>query len=175
MENVYESLVFIDVEHKEFFEKNKADKEDVYKDSLVYLVGLSEDTRKHFDHILTAEGLNPMILDEPWVAGTSFRTLVLAFNLYNGFVYGLDCHYLEDKELEDLTKTELIKAIQDGKEGSIDNLFSYSLGYYYLQAINIRFKTVKYENNRRVLEKLAKSKQANENIENLLSELAKDE
>ena len=109
------------------------------------------------------------------MAVKSFRTLVLAFNLYNGFVYGLDCHYLEDKELEDLTKTELIKAIQDGKEGSIDNLFSYSLGYYYLQAINIRFKTVKYENNRRVLEKLAKSKQANENIENLLSELAKDE
>ncbi|MBO0481539.1 DUF6075 family protein [Candidatus Enterococcus courvalinii] len=149
------NLSYISPEHQDFYEKNKsADGTDVYRDSLVYLVGLSEDTRIRFDQILTDQGINPEILDEEWITGGAFRTLTLAFNLYNGYTYGLDQHNLEDKRLNDLSKEELIKEIENGKKNSVENLFGYGHGYYYLQAINLRFSLSKGERNRKALEKM---------------------
>lgn len=142
------NLEFLNKEHKDFYVMN-SDQGDSYKKSLVYLVGLTEDTRSHYSDILTNEGINRAIFNEGWLTGETTRLLILAFNLWNGFTFGYSDSRNDEKDLEDMTKEELAEIIRSGSRNSVDELFSGELGYYYLQAVNLRFNLDKNEESRK--------------------------
>lgn len=48
-----------------------------------------------------------------------------------------------------MTKEELVQIIRSGFRNSVDELFSGELGYYYLQAVNLRFNLDKNEESRK--------------------------
>lgn len=113
-------LTFIDNAHVNFYSEHSKEN-DVYKNSLVYLIGLTEDTRNHFSEILTQDGINLDVFNNGWITGETRRLLILGFNLWNGYLYGS----------ENNEKNTSLNAV--------DEIFSGELAYYFLQAVNIRF------------------------------------
>ena len=92
-----EKINFKDLKHKEFYIMNVLDVKqelDVYNKSLIYLLGLSEDTRNHFNNIYDVEKreINIEELNAPWQTSGSLAITRLAFNLFNGFA-GLENEY----------------------------------------------------------------------------------
>ena len=84
------NILFQDETHKQFFNSmlEKADRGgDVYHEAFFYLMGLTEETRRHIsqmydfkDHCLIFEGLN-----QGWQTGTTIMICRLAINLFNGY------------------------------------------------------------------------------------------
>lgn len=129
-------LIYKNNKHEEFYFLNKTEN-DVYRNALIYLVGLTEDTRNHFSEILTNEGINLNVLHSGWITGETRRLLILGFNLYNEYIY-----------------------VSEGKKGNfemntVSEIFCGELAYYYMQAIDIRFEVYKKERkNREFIEKI---------------------
>lgn len=144
MEN---KLTFIDTKHEEFYEKHGAEG-DSYKKSFVYLIGLTEDTRNHYPSIFSEGGINREVINEGWLTGETTRLLILAFNLWNGYKFGYSDPINDEKNLEDMSKDELVSIVQSGFNNSVDQLFLGELGYYYLQGVNLRFNLDKKEASR---------------------------
>lgn len=118
-------MKYIDEKHKEFVtEKNKklieTGKNDVYHKSLVYILGISEETRKKFNKIYDEDSdtVNQECIDEPWQTGSSKKICRMAFSLWNGTV-----NLAADKEYF----------------YSPDELFSCSYSPYFWQGIKIRY------------------------------------
>ncbi|MFJ1627928.1 DUF6075 family protein [Marinilactibacillus psychrotolerans] len=122
-------LIYKNNKHEEFYFLNKTEN-DVYRNALIYLVGLTEDTRNHFSEILTNEGINLNVLHSGWITGETRRLLILGFNLYNGYMY------------------ESEGSKNDIDLNTVSEIFSGELAYYYLQAIDIRFDVYKNERKR---------------------------
>ena len=83
------NILFHSEEHKCFFtEKISENGADVYYSPLVYLMGLTEETRGHFKDCFSEEerGINPAALEANWQTGTTDKITRLAFNLWNGWV-----------------------------------------------------------------------------------------
>lgn len=86
-------MEFYNEEHKRYFEEMSQKKElDVYNKAVVYLLGLTEETRKHTADVyniergeIEVEGLN-----KPWQTGTTGIICRLAFNLFNGYAGEID-------------------------------------------------------------------------------------
>ncbi len=83
-----EDLKFYDEEHKKFYKEHTEGKKlDNYNKSLIYLLGLIEETRNNFltlyDEITREIKINAM--NEGWQTGTSLSITKLAFNLFNGY------------------------------------------------------------------------------------------
>lgn len=117
-----DQLKFYDTEHKNFFnEHTKGEKLDSYNKSLIYLLGLTEETRKHFDKLYN-ERTRQIELSgttEGWQTGTSLATTKLAFNLFNGY------SGLEDRESRLYT---------------VENIFCYKeYAPYFYEGIKLRF------------------------------------
>ena len=83
-----EFLKFYDDEQRKFFLRHNGEKLDIYNKSLVYLLSLTEDTRKHFASIYdeSKREINIDILSKSWQTSTSIIICRLAFNLFNGFI-----------------------------------------------------------------------------------------
>lgn len=75
-------LTFIDNAHANFYSEHSKEN-DVYKNSLVYLIGLTEDTRNHFSEILTQDGINLDVFNNGWITGETRRLLIL------GLIFGM--------------------------------------------------------------------------------------
>lgn len=146
-------LVFINPDHEDFYMKNKTDS-DVYRNSLFYLIGLTEDTRNHFLEIYSEGGINRSVINSAWVTGETMRLLILGFNLFNGYRYGYSDPKNDEIDYEDFSKDQLIEMVKFGFRNNIDWIFSGGLGYYYFQAINIRFKITEGEKNRKELDSI---------------------
>ncbi|MDN8588109.1 DUF6075 family protein [Paenibacillus sp. 11B] len=83
-------MIFKDLAHEQFYEGNviRAERQhDPYRSALFYLLGLTEDTRRHINDLydfredsIRLEGLN-----NGWQTGTTVRLSRLAFNLYSGY------------------------------------------------------------------------------------------
>ncbi len=56
--------------------------------SLIYLLGILEETREHIEEIITIKtgAIHPKCLKLPWVTPLARRTIILAFNLYDNWV-----------------------------------------------------------------------------------------
>lgn len=161
----YQDLTFADSEHKTFFEKHSSEnKKDVYKDSLIYLLGISKDTRNKFTHILNEDGINRSVLNEGWVTGNSYRTLVLGFNLFNGFMAGTWSPEYDDVDLESLNRKELIEIIESNRRNAVDEIFDGELAIYYLQAVNMRFNINEKENRRQEFSEIIERQMANKKV-----------
>lgn len=115
-------LKFYDQAHKEFYETHTEGKGlDCYNRSLLYLLGLTEDTRRNSQKIYNEEKreIEFETLNEAWQTGTSVIICRLAFNLFNGF-----------------TGTEDTEAYKY----AVDNIFQRKeLAPYFYEAVRIRF------------------------------------
>lgn len=121
-----ENLKFYDKEHEEFYKDYTEGKGlDCYNKSLLYLLGLTEETRKHSKQIYNAERreIEFETLNEAWQTGTSAIICRLAFNLFNGFT-----------------------GIEEGEATryAVDSIFCRTeFAPYFYEAIKIRFEIIK--------------------------------
>ena len=113
---------FYDQEHEQFYKsKTESKKLDSYNKSLIYLLGLTSETRNNFNKLYedASRQIKFEALRQPWQTGTTMAITKLAFNLFNGF-----CG-LEDEESRQYTP---------------ENIFCYKeFAPYFYEAIKIRF------------------------------------
>lgn len=128
-------MKFYDEEHENFYnEKLKLlSVKDPYRESLFYVLGLMEDTRKHFNRIYDTKekAIIPEVLDEPWQTGGTLAIVRLGFNLYNGYV-GNEKYKKDDEE-----------ATEKASYYAVDEIFQYrEFAEYFYEAIKIRFEMI---------------------------------
>ena len=117
-------MKFASAEHQGFFEdtmkhiKELWGKDDTYHQAFFYLMGLTDETRRHIRELFAFDNdsVNPEALDAAWQTGSTVRLCRLAFNLWNG--------YVEEEE---------------GEEFSPYDLFACSLAPYFVVALRLRF------------------------------------
>lgn len=116
-------MKFYNKEHQNYFNEMSQKKMlDVYNKAIVYLLGLTEETRKNTADIYNIEKgeINIEGLEKAWQTGTTSIICRLAFNLFNG--------YHGDME-EESTRNYTPESIFCRKE----------LAPYFYEAIKIRF------------------------------------
>lgn len=148
-------MKFIDDEHKQFYEQKikEVEKTDVYRNALIYTLGICPVTREHLDNIFkTKDGeININALQEPYQTGTSEKVTRLAFNLWNS------CNYDREEDIED----NKVSIYYNPSE-----IFSCNYAPYFWEAIKIRYpeytaKKDTFENSIEDVIKLVRSKYSN--------------
>lgn len=122
---------FINDEHELFFintlRKLQEQKQvDVYYASLVYTLGMCEETRKNFKNIFDIEKgeINIDSIGAPWQTDTSAKVTRMAFSLWNNCMY--------DSEQDAAMK-------KTSKNYNIGEIFSCSYAPYFYEGIKIRY------------------------------------
>jgi len=121
-------MVFVDKEHENFFyeKKRTAKNIDVYNLPVFYLLGLTEETRNHFDQLFNIwknEIYTEQLL-KGWQTGTTYKITRLAFNLFNGNVYDTEEDYKNDNV---------------SPKYATDEIFCCSFAPYFWEAIKLRY------------------------------------
>ena len=135
-------IKFIDKEHREFFKEKYNSlqgyrKTDVYYLSLIYLLGIDENTRNNFNKIFDIDKgeINIEALHCPWQTSSSEKVTRLAFNLWNSCNYDSREDYFNDKY---------------SSEYNPSNIFCCSYAPYFYEGIKLRFpeytRTLQNEN-----------------------------
>ncbi len=124
-------MKFIDDEHKEFWNEKykiieKCGKIDVYYKSLIYTLGISEITRRHFSEIFNISNgeINIDCINCFWQTNTSAKVVRLAFSLWN------TCNYDSTIDCEENQLSKLY---------NISEIFSCSFAPFFVEAIKIRY------------------------------------
>lgn len=121
-------MKFIDNEHKEFYnEKLKLlNKDDVFYRSLIYCLGISGVTRKHFKDIYNIEEkeININCINEGWQTNSSKKVTRIAFNLFNG------CSYDSENDID----SEKLSSYYN-----ISEIFNCNFAPYFIEAIKLRY------------------------------------
>lgn len=117
-----EDLKFYNTEHKNFYNEHTHDKKlDGYNKSLIYLLGLTEETRNNYNKIYdeTVRQIDFNALNGAWQTGTTMAITKLAFNLFNGFTGLLD---------------------SEANQYAVDSIFCYKeYAPYFYEGIRLRF------------------------------------
>lgn len=105
--------------HQNFFfdAMKKCKRDDAYHRALLYLLGLTPDTRNHIDELFdfADDTINPDALHAAWQTGGTSRICRLAFNLWNDYT---------DEDPELFTPS---------------NLFCCEFAPYFVVAISLRY------------------------------------
>lgn len=120
------SMLFADKEHKEFYEEKCIGiKLDPYKKSVIYLLGICDETRKNFDNVIKGDftEFRPN-LTAGWQTDTTQKIVRLAMNLWSGSVY------------ENVLDYE-IGAVS--KNFAPDEIFACSYAPFFFQAVQLRY------------------------------------
>ena len=124
-------MVFMDEEHEQFyFEKMRQVRwDDCYHKTLIYLLGLSEDTRRNFKSIYDIETgcVLPECLHRGWVTSESAKLIRLAFHLYTDKIPTLDEYRTKDKKIKECCQY------------TVAELFCCSYAPYFWEAIQLRY------------------------------------
>ncbi len=121
-------MVFKDKEHEKFYcEKlGQAGHQDCYHKALLYILGISGDTRSHFSQIYDIKSgrIKTGCLKQGWQTSGSARAVRLAFNLYTDGMPDID-----DYESG------------DGQAGaySVSDIFCCGYAVYFWQGIQLRY------------------------------------
>ena len=125
-----DQLKFYDTEHKNFYDEHtKGEKLDSYNKSLIYLLGLTNETRNHFNKLYNerTRQIEFTGTTEGWQTGSSLAITKLAFNLFNGY------SGLEDSESRLYT---------------VENIFCYTeFAPYFYEGIKLRFNIQDHKSN----------------------------
>ncbi len=125
-----DQLKFYDTEHKNFYDEHtKGEKLDSYNKSLIYLLGLTNETRNHFNKLYNerTRQIEFTGTKEGWQTGSSLAITKLAFNLFNGY------SGLEDSESRLYT---------------VENIFCYKeFAPYFYEGIKLRFNIQDHKSN----------------------------
>lgn len=122
---------FINDEHELFFintlrKLQEQKKVDVYSVSLVYILGMCEETRKNFKNIFNIEKgeINIDSIGAPWQTYTSAKVTRMAFSLWNSCMYDSE----QDAEIKKASKNY-----------NVGEIFSCSYAPYFYEGIKIRY------------------------------------
>jgi len=113
-------IKFKSSEHQDFYTEmvSKSRKDDCYHRAFFYVVGLTDDTRRHVDSLFdfVEDGIKPEGLQDGWQTGGSIRVCRMAFNLWNGY-------------------------IDEGAEGATtpESLFACGFAPYFVEGLKLRF------------------------------------
>lgn len=125
------NIKFKNLEHENFYSENLplAGYEDGYHRALIYLLGVSEETRTHFKQIYNIETgcIKSECLYEEWTTGSGRKIMRLAFNLYTGWTPTIRAFSDEREKLEECSRY------------SIDELFCCDYAPYFWEAIKLRY------------------------------------
>ncbi len=87
-------MVFTDSEHEKFYYEKleQARYQDCYHKALIYILGISEDTRNHFSQIYDMKSgcVKTECLHQGWQTSGSVKVVRLAFNLYTDGTPSID-------------------------------------------------------------------------------------
>ena len=124
-------ITFKNKEHEKFYNTylSKCPCQDSYHKTLIYCLGLSEDTRQNVHWIYDFETgfIKPECLQEGWQTSGSERIVRLVFNLYTNGTPTMDEY--DDTE-EQITETWLY---------SVSDIFCTGDAKYFWEAIKIRY------------------------------------
>ena len=124
-------MVFANEEHEKFyFEKLKqARYQDSYHKALIYILGISEDTRNHFSQIYDIKSgyIKPECLHQGWQTSGSVRVVRLAFNLYTDGTPSVDDYESRDEQ------------VSECREYSVSDIFCCGYAMYFWQGIQLRY------------------------------------
>ena len=80
-------VLFYSEQHQNFYNRHVDGGTDPYYRALVYLLGMTAETRSNFSRCFDAEArmIRPAALAEGWQTGGTVRIVRMAFNLWNGW------------------------------------------------------------------------------------------
>ncbi len=124
-------MVFANEEHEKFYYEKleQARYQDCYHKALIYILGISEDTRNHFSQIYDMKSgcVKPKCLYEGWQTSGSMRVVRLAFNLYTNGTPSVDDDKSGDEQLSEC------------KEYSVNDIFCCGYAMYFWEGIKLRY------------------------------------
>ena len=98
-------MVFNNEEHEKFYYEKleQARYQDCYHKALIYILGISEDTRNHFSQIYDIKSgfIKPECLHQGWQTSGSVRVVRLAFNLYTDGTPSVDNYRRKDEQIRE--------------------------------------------------------------------------
>ncbi len=137
-------MVFANEEHKKFYyEKLKqARYQDCYHKALIYILGISEDTRNHFSQIydMKSRCIKTECLHQGWQTRGSVRVVRLAFNLYTNGTPGVDDYESRNEQ------------VSECREYSVNDIFCCGYAIYFWEGIKLRYP--KYCRNQKSAEEI---------------------
>ena len=124
-------MVFADEEHEKFYYEKleQARCQDCYHKAMIYVLGISEDTRNHFSQIydIKAGCIKTKCLWEGWQTSGSVRVVRLAFNLYTDSVPSVDDYRRKDEQ------------VNECREYSISDIFCCGYARYFWEGVKLRY------------------------------------
>jgi len=124
-------MVFANEKHKKFYEEKLAQAgcRDCYHMALIYILGISEDTRKHFKQIYDIKFgcIKVKCLRQPWQTDSSRKIVSLAFNFYTNRMPGVENYEDGDEQIEQCRRY------------SVNDIFCCDYAAYFWQGIKLRY------------------------------------
>ncbi len=124
-------MVFKDEEHEKFYygKLAQARYQDCYHKALIYVLGISEDTRNHFSQIYDMKSgyIKTECLHQGWQTSGSVRAVRLAFNLYTGGTPSVEDYRRKDEQ------------ISECMEYSVSDIFCCGYALYFWEGIKLRY------------------------------------
>jgi len=124
-------MVFVNEEHERFYREKLAQVrcQDAYHMALIYILGISEDTRAHFDRIydIHSDNLWTECLKEGWQTSGSLRVVRLAFNLYTDGTPSVDDYEGSEDQMDEC------------QAYSVSDIFCCEYALYFWQGIMLRY------------------------------------
>lgn len=124
-------MVFANEEHEKFYYEKlgQARYQDCYHKALIYILGISEDTRNHFSQIYDIKSgyIKTECLHQGWQTSGSVRVVRLAFNLYTDGTPSVDDYKRKDEQIDEC------------REYSVSNIFCCGYAMYFWQGIKLRY------------------------------------
>ena len=98
-------MVFANEEHEKFYYEKleQARYQDCYHKALIYILGISEDTRNHFSQIydMKSGDIQTECLHQGRQTSGSVRVVRLAFNLYTDGMPSIDDYESRDEQIKE--------------------------------------------------------------------------
>ena len=124
-------MVFTDGEHEKFYYEKleQARYQDCYHKALIYILGISEDTRNHFSQIYDIKSgcIKTECLHQGWQTSGSARVVRLAFNLYTDGTPGVDDYESREEQ------------VGECREYSVSDIFCCGYALYFWEGIKLRY------------------------------------
>lgn len=119
-------VLFYSEQHRNFYNRHVDGGADPYYRALVYLLGMTAETRSNFSRCFDAEArmIRPAALEEGWQTGGTVRIVRMAFNLWNGWCYESEENAQEGRTSDAFTP---------------DNLFCCEFAPYFYEAVKLRY------------------------------------
>ena len=124
-------MVFADEEHEKFYYEKleQARCQDCYHKALIYILGISEDTRNDFDQIydIGTGNIKRECLYQGWQTSGSVNVIRLAFNLYTDTTPSANDYKSRAGQMRECRRY------------SVSDIFNCSYAMYFWQGIKLRY------------------------------------